>query len=401
MTSLDAAPYLDFFAPEFVADPARGIEAIRRQACLARTPIGVLVVEHAKVLALLGDPRLHSSLLDFLRVQGLVEGPIFEAVSNSLLAVDGADHTRLRKLVSRAFTPRSVERLRPSMRALTDELSGAFAATGRCEFMADFADHYPIQLICELLGVPREDHGQFGRWSNAITWVLSLELIAHLQEVTDAFLGLATYIEAFIEERRARPRDDLVSALILAEDGGDRLSGPELRSLIASLLFAGYDTTRNQLGIALFLFSTFPDQWRLLGERPELAANAVEEILRFQGTVSVAPRVAYESLEIGDYHIPAGTIVTLSTAAANHDPAVHVRPEVFDITPVREPPLTFGGGPHYCLGANLARAEMQEALALLARRMPDVRVDGELTWRPRTGIFGPIALPLAFTPAGG
>jgi cytochrome P450 len=396
MKSLDDAPYLDFFAPEFLADPAPAIEAIRQQSCLARTPIGSLVVDHGTVVALLGDPRLHSSLLDFVRVQGLSEGPIFEAISTSLLAVDGPDHTRLRKLVSRAFTPRSVERLRPAMGALANELVDAFAPAGRCEFMTAFADHYPIQLICELLGVPREDHERFAQWGNAITWVLSLELMAHLGEVSEGFVGLAGYIEAFIEERRARPQDDLVSALILAEDGGDRLSAPELRSLIASLLFAGYDTTRNQLGIGLFLFATFPEQWRRLRERPELAANAVEEILRFQGVVSVAPRVAYESLDVGGYHVPAGTIVSLSTAAANHDPAVHVRPEVFDIALQREAPLTFGGGPHYCLGANLARAEMQEALAVFAGRMPDVRVDGEVTWRPRSGIFGPIRLPLAF-----
>jgi cytochrome P450 len=396
MRSLDDAPYLDFTDPAFVADPAPAIEAIRRRSCLARTPIGVLVVEHAKVLELLGDPRLHSSLLDFVRLQGLSEGPIHDAVASSLLAVDGPDHTRVRKLVSRAFTQRSVERLRPSMRELADALAAPFLPKGRCEFMTDFADHYPIQLICELLGVPRKDYALFGRWGNAITWVLSLELVAHLAEVSEGLLGLASYIEAFIEERRARPLDDLVSALILTEDGGDRLSGAELRSLIASLLFAGYDTTRNQLGIALFLFGAFPDQWRLLGERPELAAKAVDEVLRYMGTVTVAPRIAWEPLAIGEYDVPAGTMVSLGTGAANHDPAVHVRPETFDITLDREAPLTFGGGPHYCLGANLARAEMQEALALLARRMPDLRVDGEVGWRPRSGIFGPTTLPLAF-----
>jgi hypothetical protein len=401
MKSLDEAPYLDFFTPEFVANPAPVIDGIRRRSCLARTPIGVLVVEHAKVLELLGDPRLHSSLRDFVRLQGLVEGPVYDGVSNSLLAVDGEDHTRLRKLVSRAFTPRSVERLRPSMRALTEELAGRFAPAGRCEFMADFADRYPIQLICELLGVPRKDYALFGRWSNALTWVLSLEIGAHLEEVSAGFEGIGSYVEAFILERREKPEDDLVTALIQAEDGGDRLSGPELRSLIASLLFAGYDTTRNQLGIGLFVFTQFPEQWRLLGERPELAPKAVEEILRFQGTVGVAPRVAHERLEIGGYDVPAGTMVSLSTAAANHDPAVHASPERFDITVDREPPLTFGGGPHYCLGANLARAEMQEALAILARRMPDLRVAGDVTWRPRTGIFGPTLLPLAFGAAGG
>jgi cytochrome P450 len=277
--------------------------------------------------------------------------------------------------------------------ALADQFVG-----GRCELMADFADRYPIQMICELLGVPREDYDRFGRWSNALTWVLSLEVGAHLAEVGEGLIGIGEYIEAFIAERRRRPEDDLVTALIQAEDGGDRLSGSELRTLIASLLFAGYDTTRNQLGIGLFLFAQFPAQWRLLGERPDLAPKAVEEILRFQGTVAVAPRVARETLEIGGYEVPAGTIVTLSTAAANHDPAVHVSPERFDITADREPPLTFGGGPHYCLGANLARAEMQEALRVLARRMPDLRVVGDIQWLPRIGIFGPIQLPLVFTP---
>jgi len=396
MRSLDDAPYLDFFDPAFIADPAPAIDAIRRQSCLARTPIGVLVVEHAKVIDLLGDPRLHSSLLDFVRIQGLVDGPIYEAVATSILAVDGPDHTRLRKLVSRAFTPRSVERLRPSMRALAAEQTERFVRAGACEFMTDFADHYPIQLICELLGVPKKDYPLFGGWANALTWVLSLEIGAHLDEVAEGLVGIGTYIETFIADRRVHPEDDLVTALIHAEDGGDRLSGPELRTLIASLLFAGYDTTRNQLGIGLFLFTQYPAQWRLLAEHPELAPKAVEEILRFQGTVTVAPRIAYEPLVIGDYEIPVGTIVSLSTAAANHDPAVHAAPERFDITADREPPLTFGGGPHYCLGANLARAEMQEALVVLSQGLPNVRVAGDVSWRPRSGIFGPTTLPLAF-----
>jgi hypothetical protein len=283
------------------------------------------------------------------------------------------------------------------MRALATELTDRFVATGQCEFMGDFADHYPIQLICELLGVPRTDYALFGRWSNALTWVLSLELQAHLQEVAEGFVGIGTYIDQFITERRAHPEDDLVTALILAEDGGDRLSGPELRGLISALLFAGYDTTRNQLGIALFLFTLSPEQWQLLRQRPELRERAVEEILRFHGTVGVAPRVAHTDLDIGGYHVPAGTMVSLSTISANHDPAAHANPERFDISVARpEPPLTFGGGPHYCLGANLARAEMQEALGVLAERMPGLRLAGEPTWRPRTGIFGPTHLPLAF-----
>ena len=396
MKSLDDAPYLNFFDPAFIADPGPVIDAMRKETSVVRTPIGALVIRHANVFDLLADPRLRSSLLDFVKVQGLVEGPIHDAVATSILAVDGPDHTRLRKLVSRAFTPRSVERLRPAMRELAMQLADRFAATGRCEFMVDFADHYPIQMICELLGVPKKDYPLFGGWANALTWVLSLEIGAHLDEVAEGLVGIGMYIEQFIAERRIHPEDDLVTALIQAEDGGDRLNGPELRTLIASLLFAGYDTTRNQLGIGLFLFTQHPDQWRLLREKPELAPKAVEEILRFQGTVTVAPRIAQDPLVIDDYEIPAGTIVSLSTAAANHDPAVHTAPGSFDITADREPPLTFGGGPHYCLGANLARAEMQEALLVLAERMPDVRTAGEVSWRPRSGIFGPTTLPLAF-----
>ena len=397
MKSIDDAPFLDIFSPDFMADPGPTMNDLRARSSLVRTAIGVLVIRHAKVLELLADARLRSSLADFVRIQGLTEGPIYDAVSTSILAIDGPDHTRLRKLVSRAFTPRAVERLRPSMRKLATELTDRFAAAGKCEFMTAFADHYPIQLICELLGVPRKDYPLFGKWSNALTWVLSLEILAHLDEVAEGFVGIGGYIEQFIVERRAHPEDDLVTAMILAEDGGDRLSGPELRGLISALLFAGYDTTRNQLGIALYLFTLFPEQWQLLRRRPELRERAVEEVLRFQGTVGVAPRVAHTDLDIGEYHVPAGTIVSLSTISANHDPAAHVHPERFDITIERnEPPLTFGGGPHYCLGANLARAEMQEALGVLAERMPELRLAGEPTWRPRTGIFGPTHLPLAF-----
>jgi cytochrome P450 len=356
-----------------------------------------MVVEHASVEAMLADSRLHSSLLPFVRMQGLSDGPILELLSRALLSVDGEDHTRLRKLVSRAFTPRSVEVLRPSMRALSTELVAGLAGTGRCEFMTDFADRYPIQMICELLGVPREDHERFGKWANGLTWLLSLEVGARMPEIEAAFLGLAGYLEEFIEERRRKPCDDLVTRLIQSEDGGDRLSPIELRSMIGALLFAGYDTTRNQLGIAMALFAQHPAQWKLLGDEPDRVNRAVEEVLRFMGTVTVAPRITCAEVELGGYRIPAGTLLTLSTGAANHDPAAHDRPQLFDISAERPlPPLTFGGGPHYCLGANLARAEMQEALVVLSQGMRQLELDGEVLWRPRTGIFGPTYLPLRF-----
>ena len=395
----DDAPYLDLFSPEVQADPPAAFARMRARSWLVRTPLGAWVLARDKVERLLGDARLRSSLLDFVRLQGLGDGPMYDSLSRSLLAVDGPDHTRLRKLVSRAFTPRSVETLRPAMRRLAERLADAFVARGRCEFMAEFADQYPVQIICELLGVPPEDHPHFARWSNSLTWVLSTELRVHLDEVADAFLGMGGYVETLIAERRREPRDDLVTRLIEAEDGGDRLSLLELQSMIAGLLFAGYDTTRNQLGIAMATFADHPEQWQLLARQPELAPQAVEEVVRHLGAVAVAPRFTDNEITVDDYVIPAGTLLMLSTGSANHDPAAHVLPERFDITAERLPPLTFGGGAHYCLGANLARAEMQEALTLLSRRMPGMRVDGDVQWRQRTGIFGPIRLPLAFRPS--
>ncbi|MBV9285419.1 MAG: cytochrome P450, partial [Acidimicrobiia bacterium] len=172
-----------------------------------------------------------------------------------------------------------------------------------------------------------------------------------------------------------------------------------LRSLIIGLLFAGYDTTRNQLGLALWVFAHHPEQWALLADTPDLARRAVEEVMRFRGSVSTAPRLVAEDFEFDGYRLEAGTLLFLSTSAANHDPATYDQPDVFDITAERDPQLTFGGGPHFCLGAQLARAELQEALTLLAQRLPGLELDGEPTWRPNMGIFGPETLPIRFVPS--
>jgi cytochrome P450 len=182
-------------------------------------------------------------------------------------------------------------------------------------------------------------------------------------------------------------------------DDGDRLSAVELFSMISGIVFAGYDTTRNQLGQALFTFARHPDQWALLAEQPELAPQAVDEVMRLVGAVSGVPRIALEDAEIDGWLIPAGTVVFASVASANRDESTFDDPLVFDITAEREGHLTFGGGPHYCLGVHLARAEMEEALRILAARLPDLRLDGEPQWRTGTGIAGPDELRLRFRPS--
>lgn len=398
MPAIDEAPFLDMFAEDFQADPAPVIDKLREQGWLVRTPLGCLAIGREQVHTLLSDPCLRTSILHLVRMQGVTEGRLYDMVSSAVLAMDGADHARLRRLVSRSFTPRAVEPSRAGMRALVEELVDGFAPSGRCEFMADFADHFPVQVICHLLGVPAEDHEKFARWGDALTHVLSLDLSVHLEEVQQAATGLGEYVDALVAERQARPRDDLVTQLTAASDEGDRLSPIELRSMIGGLLFAGYDTTRNQLGLAMTLFCDHPDQWKVLAGRPELAPAAVEEVMRVAGAVSGTPRLAAEDIELDGWRIPAGTLVFLSLAAANHDPAAFEDPHTFDITARREPQMTFGGGPHFCLGASVARAEMQEALPILARRLPDVALDGEPEWRTLTGIFGPTRLGLRFTP---
>jgi cytochrome P450 len=394
--TLEEAPFVDFFDPEVVANPEPVMVDLRRRTAVVRMPLGASVIRREAVRQLLADPRLISSIPALVRIQGVDDGPLLDMVSSSVIAIDGADHTRLRRLVSRSFTPTAAARHRSAMRALVNELVDGFVGHGRCEFVTEFADHYPVQVICEVLGVPREDHDDFAHWGDSLTYVLSLELGPHLDEVERAVDNLRSYVEALIADRQANPRDDLVTSLVEASEDGDRLSSPELFSMIGGILFAGYDTTRNQLGMAMAKFCEHPDQWKLLAEQPDLAPQAVDEVMRLVGAVGGVPRFAMEDVEVDGWVIPAGTIVFLSVASANRDETVFDDSLEFDITAQRESQLTFGGGPHYCLGVHLARAEMEEALRILPKRLPNLRLDGEAVWRVGTGIAGPSRLPLAF-----
>lgn len=359
MRPLSEAPYLNLFDPEFQADPEPYVSALRKESAVLRTPIGASVIDRATVHDLLRDRTLHSSLIHLLRLQGVTDGPLYDLAASSLLGLEGEDHTRIRRLVSRSFTPRAADGHRDFMRELVRDLAANFSHRGECEFMADFADHYPVQVIAHLMGVPRDDHGLFARWGDTLTHLLSLELFQYRAEVEAAQADMSDYLLGLIADRRANPRNDLVTELIAARDGSDRLSDHELLSLLGGRLFAGYDTTRNQLAVAMTIFSEHPDHWRALAGDPSLAAKTVEEIMRFAGVVSVVPRVVTEDLDIDGWLIPAGTLLTLSLAGANRDPDVYSAPDLFDPAAQREPHVSFSGGAHHCLGANLARAEMQ------------------------------------------
>ena len=401
MRSLSEAPFLDLFDPDFQADPAPVVARLRLESPVIRTAIGCLIVDRARVHELLRERSLHGALLQLIRLQGISEGPIFDMAAASLLGKEGGDHTRIRRLVSRSFTPRAADAHRPFMRQLTTELVDGFAARGECEFMSDFADHYPVQVIAHIMGVPREDHGLFAKWGDSLTHLLSFELSSHRDEIAAAQAGLTEYLTDLVKARREQARDDLVSELIEARDEGDRLDDGELLALLGGLLFAGYDTTRNQLAVAMTVFSQHPKEWADLADHPELAAPAVEEVMRVAGVVSVVPRIATEDIVIDGWLIPTGNLVSLSLVGANHDPNVYSEPDRFDMVTTRpDGHVGFGGGPHHCLGANLARAEMQEALPVLARTMRELNVAEEPKWRsPLGGIAGPLSLHLRFAPS--
>jgi cytochrome P450 len=394
--TVDDAPFLDPFDDAFRADPAAATREVRARSWLARTPIGVVVIGREQVQALLSDRRLRSAVPDLVRMQGITDGVLAERLGRTVIALEGEEHTRIRRLVRRAFTPRAVDTHRPHMRETLHRLLEPVVAEGRCDFMAAIAEHYPIEVMCHVLGVPDQDHEDFAAWNKAMTWALSLQLGEHVDDVEWGRVRMERYVDELIADRRREPRDDLVTALVQAKESDDRLSDEEVRLMVAALLFAGYDTTRNQLGLAMWLFAEHPDQWARLVDDPSLAPRAVEEVMRFHGAVGATPRMVVEDLDVDGYHLPAGTLVMLSTSAANHDPDAYDAPEVLDITAEREPHFTFGGGPHYCLGASLARAEMQEALPILAAAMPELALDGEPTWRPPLGIFGPESLPVRF-----
>jgi cytochrome P450 len=375
----------------------RLIRQARLQGPIALGPHGPEVLSYELVRTVLRDPRFRMPKGGALEAQGITSGPLWEKAITGLLSRDGADHNRLRRLVSKAFTPRSTARLKTTIDGVITELVDPVATAGCCDVVADIARRYPIPIICGLLGAPRQDWHLFSDWADDIFKLLTWNVANDAPVIMAAFDELDAYIEDMVARRRHHLTDDLISELIRADDDGDRLTADELLMLAEVLLMAGTDTTRNQLAAAVQDLCDHPKQWALLAEHPELAPQAVEELMRHSPVIFGTFRKAVEDVELDGVRVPAGTNVIVNTAAANRDPAVYDNPDRLDIT--REGPatmLTFGGGIHYCLGAHLARAELAEALTVMTRRMPNPRRSGPAPWKPLLGISGPTTLPVEF-----
>jgi cytochrome P450 len=322
--------------------------------------------------------------------QGSLGRKWWEGQDKSMLWMDPPDHRRIRGLVSKAFTPRYIEQLRPRVEALVNEQLDRLIDMGKADLIGDFALHLPMSVICEMLGIPSEDRESFRKWTVAIAAVFEPFPSAKVQDAADvATEEFEAYFNDLIPRRRENPGDDLMSLMIQAEDEGDRLTHEELIASGTLLLGAGFETTTNLIGNGTYALFKNADQWDLLVQKPELAKGAVEELLRYDSPVQIAtPRVANQDIEIEGATIPEGETVLSVSGAGNRDPARYEDPDRLDIRRTDIDPLSFGGGPHFCLGAALARMEGSVTFEAMARRIPNLELAEEPTYRPTLNIRG-------------
>ena len=380
---------------------------VRPDAGLQRAPDdgAWVAASHAAVSAVLREPgwssdhRKATGHAEYQASLGIPE-VAGELLSKVLLFMDAPDHTRLRGLISKAFTPRSVERLRPRIGELTEELLAPLRDAGRFDVINDFAFPLPVTVICELLGVPAEDREIFRQQTRAMAVILDWDITPEqFGGAAGAALNFAAYLVPLFEERRRAPKADLISALVAAEEAGDRLGADELLTTVVLLLTAGHETTMNLIGNGLLALLRNPDQLELLRARPELMPSAVEELLRYDSPVRLTVRTALADATVAGEAVRTGEQVIAMLDAANHDPAVFESPDVLDVTRDAHRHVAFGAGAHYCLGAALARAEAQVALAaLIALPELELAID-EPVWRPLVTFHALQSLPVTCRPA--
>ncbi|MFG2006898.1 cytochrome P450 [Spirillospora sp. NPDC048911] len=391
------APFLNVLDPSFDFGSAEA-RAAREASWYAESPIGLLVLRYAEAQEFLRDQRLGPNNEKYLEMNGISGGPIWDWFVPMIGNRAGEDHRRLRSLINKAFTPRMINNLRVFIRQNAEELAEGLASADTPDFVEEFANKLPLAVMSHMFGIPAEDYETFRTWSTDLGLVLSLTAGGDTaQRVENAILGLNDYCDSLIRQKRDHPTGDLISALVAAHEDDGRVSLTDVRSLLVTLVFAAHDTTRHQLANAMVAFAEHPDQWTLLAERPELTPQAVEEVIRWRPAAATLFRYVKEDFEYDGVHIAKDTLLLICASLAQRDPRTFGDADSFDITIAREvPTLQFGGGPHYCVGAALARAELGEALPVLASRLGPPSVAAPLSWRGPIGIAGPEALPLTF-----
>ncbi len=375
------------------ADPYPMLHDLReRSPLLVGDGALVLVGSHRHCDEILRSPHASS-----VRTDSRMGDPDRTPQTNSFVHLDPPDHTRLRRLVAKAFTPRVVASRAPHIQQITDELLDAAAERGRLDVVADLAYPLPVRIICELLGVPTSDHHLIHDWSEILAHALEPDLVAagpgSDSTAERARTEMAAYFQELVAERRAEPRDDLLSYLVGVEDEGDRLTEYELLGTCMLLIVAGHETTANLIANAVLALLRHPDQLAALRADPQLADRTVEESLRHDPPIQLTTRIARSPLVIADTPMADGAVLLLLIAAANRDPDMFEDPDRFDIRRPAGRHLAFAAGPHFCLGAGLARIEGEIALRSFAQRVVAPQLDEtELRYKPTVTLRGPSQL---------
>ena len=373
-------PQIDFLDPQLWLEPGRFTSDLAEQGHVAaRMPAmgSEMFFGHREVAAALNDSRLGAMGTRAFEALGWNDGPFVDWMRRNIVSVDPPAHTRLRGLVNRAFTPRRIEGLATTVRQVACELALGMAERGRVDLYESFAQRLPLQIILQMLGIPEVDHVQMQRWTEAINVATGLPRPEAREAADTAVTGMTDYVTEFVVERRKRLGDDLLSALIEAEEDGERLLPDELPVMVLQLLVAGHETTRNLIGNGLYCLLQNPDQMRALRQSPNAFPAAVEEMLRFEPPLIWVARTVREDFEISGIPVRKGQLLLLNLAAANRDPAVHPDPHRFDISRSERRVLTFGYGAHFCIGANLARLEGRIAFEVLLEHFSSLDFDGD------------------------
>jgi cytochrome P450 len=404
MSATEAPPF-DVRDPAFLANPYPVFDSLRTATPTFRALGRWFITRYDDTAQLLRDRRFGKDYADpdaLMRRFGptALQEPAVIELTHMMLMRDPPDHTRLRGLVVKAFTARRIEAMRARVHDLTDRLLDKVIPLGRMDMIRDLAFPLPVLVICELLGIPEEDQARFvtGSSSGAALLNPTPPTRAELDDANRGSEDSGAYFEALFEQRRRDPRDDLITQLVQVEEAGDRLTTAELRANVNLLFAAGHETTVNLIGNGFLSLLRHPQQWRKLCDDPSLIPNAIEEILRFESPVQAVARTVAEPIELSGVALERPAIVVSLIGAANRDPAVFENPNQFDITRKDIRPLSFGGGIHFCLGAQLARIEAAVVFETVLRRLPDLRLEkpDQPKWRSSFTLRGLTELPVAW-----
>ncbi|MEM1275590.1 MAG: cytochrome P450 [Pseudomonadota bacterium] len=396
--TIENAPFLDVASPEFsIRSPE--VRAARAENWFARTPYGIAVLRYAEMGQMLVHKSLRQGSHAWPELNGVHGGLFAEWWSNTILVTEGLDHRRLRRLVNPVFSPKTVRHMMSEFEAVTNAYIDGFIDQGQCDFMRDFADPYAGRVLTMLLGLPASSAQQILELASEMGLALGVTYKESYDRIEAATEELAAMIDTVLDQRMKDPGDDVLSQFVLASADGETLSRAELQNLGVMLVFAGVDTTRNQLGLGMTMFLDHQDQWEILAENPNLDMAASNECMRLRPTITWVSREAIEDFEFQGVLIPKGTILHLYSESAGTDPEVFQNSR-FDITAKRDRNFGFGGGIHLCLGQVVAKNDMAVAYRILSQRLCNLRLAGTPTYLPDSGNTGPISLPIAFDKRG-